>query len=364
MEFWTNSMPEGMSLKSDGHASSLYDPTDSFTLERYCAEENLPYEDLELPVALEQFIAYGLEFQKRFVPHLERKTVVSVSKIEQGFSVSLDSGETFITQRVVLAIGIGYFSYTPPELADLVGKHATHSSQHASLRDFESRDVAVLGAGASALDVAALLHQAGSHPVVVARTSSVKFHDKQHLPRSLSSRLRAPGSGIGPGWHSWIYCKFPLLFHYCPERLRLRVVNAHLGPAGGWFIKDAVMGKVPILTNASVKSASLEGERVHLRLSPDSARSSNLSVDHVIAATGYRVDVGRITLLDESLRARIATVEKTPVLSSKFESSVPGLYFIGAAAANSFGPVQRFAVGARFAARRVSRSIAASDSER
>jgi hypothetical protein len=46
------------------------------------------------------------------------------------------------------------------------------------------------------------------------------------------------------------------------------------------------------------------------------------------------------------------------VLSSTFESSVPGLYFVGIAAANSFGPVMRFAFGAGFAAKRLTQAMA------
>jgi hypothetical protein len=76
------------------------------------------------------------------------------------------------------------------------------------------------------------------------------------------------------------------------------------------------------------------------------------------------VDINRITFLDESLRTRINTVENSPILSSNFESSIPGLYFVGPVAANSFGPLQRFAVGARFAARRVSRNLARTKSIR
>jgi len=36
---------------------------------------------------------------------------------------------------------------------------------------------------------------------------------------------------------------------------------------------------------------------------------------------------------------------------------MPGLYFVGIAAANSFGPVMRFAFGADFAARTVTRAL-------
>jgi|SRR5665213_450810 len=358
MEFWQNSMPEGMSLKSEGCASSIYDPAGSFTLSKYCAEENLPYAELGLPVTLESFISYAVAFQQRFVPSVERRIVTSVTMNEEGFSLSLDDGETFTTRKLILAIGVGYFAHVPSALSNMADTFVTHSSRHADLSAFANRDVAIVGAGASALDLAALLDRARARPVVITRRPTVEFHERQRFPREMRSRLRAPSSGVGPGWLAWLYCKIPLPFHYFPERLRLQVTKTRSGPIGCWFTKVAVVGKVPFICSSTVEEAAIEGDHVRLRLSPDDARSSDLIVDHVIAATGYRVDVDRIAFLDESLRARIRTVENTPILFSNFESSVPGLYFVGPAAANSFGPLQRFAVGARFAARRVSRSLA------
>jgi thioredoxin reductase len=358
MEFWQSAMPEGMSLKSEGFASSIYDPTGSFSLTQYCLEKGIPYADVGLPVALESFVTYGVTFQERFVPNVEQRFVTSVVANDGGFSVRLDDGEEFTTRRLILAIGVGYFAYTPPVLASLSENFVTHSSRHSDLNGFANRDVAIIGSGASALDLAALLLRAGSRPVLVTRGGALVFHDRPNLPRGLVSRLRAPSSGVGPGWRSFFYCQCPLLFHYLPEHLRLRQTKSHLGPAGGWFIKDAVTGNVPVAYNSAVEEVSVNGEFLLLRTTRSGAQSEELKVHHVIAATGYAVDVDRINFLDESLRKRLETKEKTPVLSSSFESSVPGLYFVGPAAANSFGPVQRFAFGARFAARRVSRSLA------
>ena len=360
MGFWQSSMPEGMLLKSEGCASSLYDPAGSFTLSDFCAEEGVPYADLGLPVPLDRFISYGVAFQQRIVPKVERRTVISVVPNAEGFSVTLDSEETFSTRKLVLAIGVGDFTYIPPIFSGLGDAFVTHSSQHSNLDVFANRDVAVIGAGASALDLAALLHQVGARPVVISRGSEVQFHERLRLPRRLRSRVRAPGSGMGPGWLSWFCCNAPIVFHHLPERRRLRVTKTHVGPSAGWFMRDAVIGKVPILVNASVEEASIDGDHVQIRLSPDAPEQHPITFDHIIAATGYRVDIDRITFLDKSLRNRISTVENTPILSSRFESSMQDLYFIGPVAANSFGPVQRFAVGARFAARRVSRSLAAS----
>jgi hypothetical protein len=41
-----------------------------------------------------------------------------------------------------------------------------------------------------------------------------------------------------------------------------------------------------------------------------------------------------------------------------FEPSVPGVYFVGIEAGNSFGPVMRFIFGAGFAARRPTETFA------
>jgi thioredoxin reductase len=356
MEFWKTSMPAGMSLKSDGCASSIFDPTASFTLEEFCSIEGVPYADLGLPVTLQTFISYGIAFQQRMVPAIEPIRVLSVGERESGFTVTLDNGETFAPRAVVVAVGVGYFAYTPEVIAQLAPTFATHSSDHSDLSSFTSRDIAVVGAGSSALDLAALLHRAGARPVVIARSSNVHFHDRQRLPRTFIDRLRAPSSGIGPGWRSRFFCSAPFIFHFLPERWRLLQTKRHAGPSGGWFIKEEVTNNVPIRLSSAVESANVEGNRVLLKVSRDGS-ASDLTVDHVIAATGYRVDVDRLTFLDEALRNHIEVVQKTPVLSGNFESSVSGLYFVGPAAANSFGPLQRFAVGAGFAARRVARRL-------
>jgi hypothetical protein len=79
--------------------------------------------------------------------------------------------------------------------------------------------------------------------------------------------------------------------------------------------------------------------------------------DHVIAATGYRVNLEKLKFLSAETRSQIKTVQGSPALSSSFQSSVPGLYFVGLAAAISFGPVMRFAFGADFTAHTVSKAV-------
>jgi hypothetical protein len=83
-----------------------------------------------------------------------------------------------------------------------------------------------------------------------------------------------------------------------------------------------------------------------------------VEADHVIAATGFRVDMRRLDFIGAGIMERLRCADLTPVLSSHFETSVPGLFMIGVAAANSFGPLLRFAYGAGFASRRLSGFLA------
>lgn len=363
MQSWRGQMPKGMLLKSDGFASSLYDPDSSFALRHYCQEMHLPYADVGLPVPLEVFTAYGLEFQKRFVPNLEETDIKSVRRNASGFELTTQDGQTMYARKVIVAAGITHFGYLPPFLADLPREYVTHSSQHHDLSGFRGKKVAVIGAGASAVDIAALLNEAGSEVQLVARRKEIAFQTKAKEPRPLLQRLRNPRSGLGVGWRSRLCTDAPLLFHVMPRDFRFRVVQRHLGPAPGWFVRDKVIGKFPLHLGCTIESVVVENGNVHLRLVERDGSESELTFDHVIGATGFQVCVSRLAFLDSSLRRLIHAIDDTPVLSRNFETSVPGLYMVGVASANSFGPLTRFAYGAKFTARHISRSLSRSSAK-
>ncbi len=356
MQSWREQMPQGMLLKSEGFATRLYDPDESFTLRHYCEENQLPYADIGLPVPCEQFVAYGLEFQKRFVPMLEETSVDSVRRGPSGFELETGAGERVHARRVIVAAGISHFAYLPGELSGLA--HVTHSSEHKDMSLFRGQKVAVIGAGASALDIAALLHEAGAGVELVARRESVSFLETPELKRSLYRRVSLPRSGLGLGWRSKLCEDAPLVFHAMPQKFRFRAVQRHLGPAPGWFVKDKVVGKFPMHLGSRLEGASVEAGKVHLKIRERDGSRVEIVADHAISATGYRVSLERLQFLDAGLRREIGAVEDTPVLSRSFESTVPGLYLVGVAAANSFGPLMRFACGARFTAKRVVRHLA------
>ncbi len=357
MDSWLAHMPKGMMLKSDGFASNIYDPNGAFTLERFCADRGIEYGPVGNPVHLDTFANYGLAFKDRMVPELEDKMVERLDPLADGFSLGLDTGEMVLARRVVLAVGITHFAYVPPALAAMPLELVSHSYLHHDLEKFRGRSVVVVGGGSSALDMAALLHEAGANVQIVARRQALKFHSKGQDQRPLWDRIRHPQSGLGPGLQSRFYSNMPGIFHYLPEDLRLRIVRRHLGPAGGWFIKEKIVGRVPSQLGCTVESAEVRNGQVCLQLRAADGSKREILADHVIAATGYRVDINRLGFVSNEIRSKLKAVESTPVLSSNFESSIPGLFFVGVAAANSFGPLMRFAYGAGFAAQRVTRAM-------
>jgi len=357
LSFWLNHMPAGMQLKSTGFSSTLYDPEHRFTIRHYCEQHGIPFEDVGLPVRIETFTAYALAFQKAMVPNVEEKKLVRLSRAPAGFHLELDDGSTFTSAHVVIGVGLDYFRNTPAELASLPRALLTHSADHHDLTRFRDKDVAVIGGGSSAIDLAVLLHEAGARATLVARKPELEFGLDEPLDRPLIQKLHRPMSGIGPGWKNRACTDLPWAFRYLPDQIRVSTVREFLGPAAGWFMKTRAEPVAKLLGHEVLYAREANG-RLELRLGARDGSSRALVVDHAIAATGYRQDVRLLPFLDAEVTAGLDTLAGTPRLSSNFESSVPGLYFIGPIAANTFGPVMRFSIGAGFTSRRLSRHLA------
>ncbi|WP_298356850.1 NAD(P)-binding domain-containing protein [Rhodoblastus sp.] len=359
MRRWLSQMPKSMLLKSEGCASSLPDPTGCLGLARYCREESLPYSDYGAPVSRDIFASYGLYFQRKLVPHVEDVLVSNISHLPDGLETTLSTGEKVRSTHVVVATGMDYMAHVPEQLSGLPTTLWSHAADHYDLSIFKGKDVVVIGGGQSALETAAILREEGASVNLVARRPTIAWNrvpSTAHRP--FYQRLRRPRTRLGEGLQLWVYDNAPLLFHHLPRHVRISRVKASLGPAGAWWLKDRVIGQMPVHTGHHIRAVEARGGRVELQMADASGRPKALIADHVIAATGYRFDVENLPFLDQGLKSRIRREERLPALSPYFESSVPGLYFVGVASAYAFGPAMRFVAGTDYTARRISSHIA------
>ncbi|MGK9170256.1 NAD(P)-binding domain-containing protein [Inquilinus limosus] len=351
MGFWRRAMPVGMLLRSERAGSHIADPHHRLTLDQYEAEHA---KRLPRRVPLDEFIAYGLWYQKRAVPEVDDRRVVQIGCESDRFRLALQDGTTVMAERVVVATGFEGYASQPSAFANVPACLAPHSSEIRDTARFAGLRVAVIGAGQSALELAALLHESGAMVEVIARCPAVRFLSGRDLLRgSPVHPLIYPPGELGPPGINWII-QLPDLFRSLPAGLQQRVAR-QVGPVGAAWLRSR-LADVKITAGRRIVAASAVGNRLRLTLDDGSERT----VDQAVLATGFRVDLDKNPVLDPRLVRSLRRLNGSPELSRGFESSIPGLYFAGAAAAATFGPLMRFVAGSGYAARSITRHIVVS----
>jgi len=355
MSFWERSMPSGMLLRSGWAATHIADPHQSLTMERYQAAVSKHF---STPVPLNCFGEYGRWFQRQAAPDLDTRKVLQVERRTKDFRLILDTCETVLARRLVIATGIGSFAWRPSQFAGLPSSLVSHTCEHRDLGTFAGKRVLVIGSGQSALESAALLHEGGAEVEIAARAIQIHWlggvfsRTFQHgLGPAVSKLLYAP-TDVGPAGISQIVAR-PDLTRRFPRMVQDWLRAQSIRPAGArWLV--ARLQKVPISLGRSVISAAAAGDRIRVSLDDGSERT----VDHVLLGTGYRVDVSRYDFLSPELAKAIDCFQGYPRLREGFESSVPGLHFLGAPAVWSFGALMQFVVGTHYASSTLLRCIA------
>ncbi len=342
MDTWRAHMPAGMFLKSEPYGSDFASPRRGYDVAAFCKSRGLDYVARLGPLSLERFLGYADWYAGQLVPDVHDDTVTAVTAVDGGFRVAFEGAEPVLARRVVVATGVRPYAHIPAELSGLSSDLVTHTTGHHSLDHFRGRQVAVLGAGQSALETAALLHEQGADVRVLARGRALGWNrpNPEHL--SPLGHIRRPVSKLCEGWR----CTFwntPAAFRALPKDMQATKARTVLGPAGAWWLKERVDGVIDVLTGHRVREAIPHGSRVRLFL--DGPEESVVDADHVIAGTGFRVDLARLAFLPEGLRSKITTRNGYPVVSRAGESAFPGLYFAGAPTAVSLGPSVRFIAG-------------------
>jgi FAD-dependent urate hydroxylase len=355
MDAWRSNMPSGMIMKSEPYASTIASPDGKYDVAAYSASHGLDYVDRVGPLTRQRFLDYADWYTEQLVPGLRDQTVTEVTPVDGGFRVSFADAAPVVARQVVVATGVIPYKHLPAELAGLPGELVTHTTQHRDLGEFNGRRVAVIGAGQSSLETAALLHEAGAAVQLIARAPRVKWLDANPAELSRLEHLTRPVVPLCEGWK----CAFwntPYAFRMLPESYRITKARTVLGPSGAWWLRDRVDGVVEVLSGHSIREATAQGSGVRLVL--DGPGQPSVDADHVIAGTGFRVDLARLPFLPEPLRLAVETLNGHPVVSRAGQSSVPGLYFAGAPTVLSIGPSARFIAGTHSLCAVLARSVA------
>lgn len=345
MGFWKRHMPAGMYLRSayDWH----YDPQGEATIARYFQEQGLD-PDAVVPIPLESYIPYGAWFQ-------EQKGIVPLPRLVErldrtadgaGFRAGFADGEEVSARNVALALGFEYFAQAPEELAALLppGRYS-HTCQTVDLERFRGQRVLLVGGRQSAFEWAALLVERGAaevhlshrHPTPPFTASDWSWTDPllERMPRE-------------PGW-----------FRHLPPQEQRAVTQRMWGEGRlklePWLAPRLAGDAVHIWPETRVTGSREQGDGA-LAVALDSGQE--LALDHVILATGYKVDIGRIPLLVRgTLLPQVATHDGYPALDERFQTSAPGLYITSMAASRDFGPFFGFTRAVRASAMLIGRGV-------
>jgi cation diffusion facilitator CzcD-associated flavoprotein CzcO len=355
MSFWDRNMPAGMFLRSNWTATQIADPDSALTLEAYQAADGVEF---ALPVPIEHFVGYGLWYQRHAVPDLDRRNVTKLESHPKGFRLILADGDAVLARRVVIAAGIGSFAWQPPEFRNLPAFLTSHSSEHRDFRKFAGKRVLIIGGGQSALESGALLHEGGAEVEIVARRPRIHWlggwasKTLHHRLGTFTRNLLYAPTDVGPAVLSQLLAR-PHLLRQLPRGLQDALRKRAVRPAGARWLVDRLQN-TPIRLGRSVIAVAPADEHVKVKLDDHSERT----VDHILLATGYRVDVAKYNFLTPGLVNSIDRFNGYPRLKEGLETSIPGLHILGAPAAWSFGPLMQFVSGARYASHALVRSIA------
>lgn len=342
MDFWHAHMPDGMILRSgcDWHL----DPLNVHTIEAFIGTRGLVPSDVE-PLSIELYREYASWFRQEkkidVIPELVQR-LDRVPEDDVRFRATLEGGRTIAARDVVLAVGFEYFKNVPEDLAALLpeGRYS-HTCDLVDFAPLAGRSCLIIGGRQSAFEWAALIAEAGASAVHVCHRHETPRFDESDwswVPPLLDETERDP---------VWLR-DLPTEEREGLERRFWQEGRLKLEP---WLAGRLDRDSVTLWPNRRVEACSPSaGGRLEVRLDD----GHTLTVDQVVLATGYKVNVKRVPFLAAgNVLEEMETSEGHPVLDATLESSVPGLYVTSMMATRDFGSFFAFTVSARSAARMI-----------
>lgn len=339
MEFWRRHMPERMALRSD--ADWHLDPFNIHTIDAFFAETGRTRQG-ETPFSLTTYLKYTEWFQqRRAIRPIEARVVSLEPPVANGaaFRATLDTGQVIDARHIAVAIGFWYFRNLPVDLtARLPPGRWSHACEAVDMDSFSGRRVTIVGGRQSAFEWAALLCEAGaSHVDVVHRHDSPRFAESEWewIP-PLVARTEHD-----PGW-------FRRSSESEQQTLARRLWAEGRLKLEPWLEPRLREAPVSLWPNVEISRVGVGADNA---MAIELTSGTQLRTDHVILATGYKVDIHRVPFLASGRISDLLHVRNGfPVLDEHFQTSIPGLYITSMAATQDFGPFFGFTVSARVSA--------------
>ncbi len=333
MEFWKNNMPSGMQLRSgpDWHIDSLGENT----LVKFLKTKNISPDKIS-PIPINLYLEYTDWFrkEKQIEPIQEYITKLDYnSDNKHRFMAYLSNKEVLEAHFVLVAIGFGYFKNIPQELSSsLPNSYYSHSADLIDFSKLKSKNCIIVGGRQSAFESALLIKKAGGKKIhIVHRHKTPDFtHSDWDFVTPILDKMIDD--------HDY-YLKL--------SDLEKKEINDRFWQEGRlklepWLKELDQYEDIDVYEQTNVCSAHITKDgNIEAMLS----NGTNLKADHLLFATGYKVDLQRVPFLKNgNILDKLATNNGFPKLRSKFQSVLTGLYFTSLPATADFGAFFGFTV--------------------
>jgi cation diffusion facilitator CzcD-associated flavoprotein CzcO len=334
-------MPEGMLLRSTCDWS--LDPMEIHTINAFLAQAGKRCHDVE-PLSRGFYLDYAAWFQQQKAIVSDHARVNALIREGEDLVAVTNDGRRFRSRAVVLAVGFAYFANTPPELAAMFpANRQGHTCNFVDFSALRGRRVLIIGGRQSAFEWTALIREAGADAIHVSYR-----HDTPLFATSDWSWVNELVDRIGrdPGWYRRLAPD---------EKQRL---NQRFWEEGRLKLEPWLAGRIDhpdvhLHPGSNVKGTTVKDIGIDVMLDTGDA----FTVDRVVFATGYRVDMQRVPFLSNGLLADLAVRDGFPELDTRFQTHVPGLYVTSLAATRDFGSFLGFTVSVRAQAQVIGEAV-------
>jgi cation diffusion facilitator CzcD-associated flavoprotein CzcO len=344
MEFWKNNMPEGMYLRSkcDWHL----DPEGNATIENFLAAQNLTSAEVE-PISRDFYLSYTAWFQ-----HQKQITVLPayIARLDfigdHNFLAYTNEGAEIYAENVVVAVGFKYFLHIPPELHQILPAGSyTHTCDYADMTAMTGKRCLIIGGRQSAFEWAALLSEADAASIHISyRHNSPLFaaSDWSWVNKIVEDMLESP---------AW----FRNLSQEEKDSLSYKLWTEGRLKIEPWLERRVMKENIkswPLTLVKDCKKLSTGELAVTLN------NGHEIIVDHIILATGYKVNISQVPFIaDGNTALTLSTHNGFPVLDAHFQANLPGLFITSMPASQDFGPFFGFTISVRTAARLIGKEL-------